>query len=133
MKKMNKTERFTDKEWEKLASLLSDEKSEETDLLSRFMVEDTCNTGKQWKELKDMSSEKEINVDKAWNSVYSRLNEDGLKTNNGPARISFMRSTFMRVAATVVILLTLGTTTVYLNYTGTFSKKITVATDNDQN
>ncbi|MDO9341697.1 MAG: FecR domain-containing protein [Bacteroidales bacterium] len=132
MKKMNKTERFTDKEWEELASLLSDEKSEETDLLSRFMVEDTYNTGKQWKELRDMSSEKEINVDKAWNSVYSRLNENKLKPNNGPVRISFMRSTFMRVAAAAVILLTLGTTTVYLNYTGTFSKKITVATGNDQ-
>jgi ferric-dicitrate binding protein FerR (iron transport regulator) len=131
MKEMNKTERFTDKEWEELASLLSDEKSEETDLLSRFMAED-YNAVKQWKELKNMSSEKEINVDKAWNNVYSRLNEDGLKTNNGPTRISFMRSTFMRVAAAAVILLTLGTTTVYLNYTGTFSKKITVATGNDQ-
>ncbi|MEI8224548.1 MAG: FecR family protein [Bacteroidota bacterium] len=132
MKKMNKTEKFTDKEWEELASLLSDEKSEQTDLLNRFMAEDTYNTGKQWKELKNMSSEKKINVDKAWNNVYSRLNEDGLKTNNGPARISFMRSTFMRVAAMAVILLTLGTTTVYLNYTGTFSKKITIATGNDQ-
>jgi len=132
MKKMNKTEKFTDKEWEELASLLSDEKSEETDLLSRFMAEDTYNTGKQWKELSDMSSEKEINVDKAWNSVYSRLNENILKPNNGPARIRFMRSTFMRVAAAAVILLTLGTTTVYLNYNGTFSKKITIATGNDQ-
>lgn len=132
MKEMKKIERFTDKEWEELASLLSDEKSEQTDLLNRFMAEDTYNTGKQWKELKNMSSEKKINVDKAWNNVYSRLNEDGLKTNNGPARISFMRSTFMRVAAMAVILLTLGTTTVYLNYTGTFSKKITIATGNDQ-
>ena len=132
MKKMNKTEKFTDKEWAELASLLSDEKSEESDLLSRFMAEDTHNTGKQWKELNDMSSEKEINVDKAWNSVYSRLNENKIKPDNGPARISFMRSTFMRVAAVAVILLTLGAITVYMNYNGTFSKKITVATGNDQ-
>jgi hypothetical protein len=90
MKKMNKTEKFTDKEWAELASLLSDEKREETDLLSLFMAEDTHNTGKQWKELNDMSSEKKIDVDKAWNNVYSRLNEDGLKTNNDPARLSFM-------------------------------------------
>src|SRR5450759_2727569 len=132
MKEMKKIERFTDKEWEELASLLSDEKSEQTDLLNRFMAKDIYNTGKQWKELRNMSSEKEINVDKAWNNVYSRLNENGLKTNNGPARISFMRSTFMRVAVVALIILSLGTTVVYLNNTGSFSKKITVATGNEQ-
>jgi transmembrane sensor len=132
MKNMNKTEKYTEKEWEEIASVLSEEKSEENDLLNRFIAEDAYNTGKQWKELRNMNSEKEINVDKAWNNVYSRMNNDGLKTNNGPARISFMRSKFMRVAAAAVILLTLGTTTFYLNYSGTFSKKITVATGNDQ-
>jgi len=132
MKEMKKIERFTDKEWEELALLFSEEKSEQTDLLNRFMAEDIYNTGKQWKELRNMSSEKEINVDKAWNNVYSRLNENGLKTNNGPARISFMRSTFMRVAVVALIILSLGTTVVYLNNTGSFSKKITVATGNEQ-
>ena len=38
MKEMNKIEKFTDKEWEELASLLSDEKGEQTDLLNRFMA-----------------------------------------------------------------------------------------------
>jgi ferric-dicitrate binding protein FerR (iron transport regulator) len=132
MKEMNKIEKFTDKEWEELASLLSDEKIEETDLLNRFMAEDIYNTGKQWKELRNMSSEKEINVDKAWNNVYTRLNENGLKTNNGPARISFMKSTFMRVAAIGLIILSLGITAVYLNNTGAFSKNITLATGYDQ-
>ena len=132
MKEMNKIEKFTDKEWEELASLLSDEKIEETDLLNQFMAEDIYNTGKQWKELRNMSSEKEINVDKAWNNVYTRLNENGLKTNNGPARISFMKSTFMRVAAIGLIILSLGITAVYLHNTGAFSKNITLATGYDQ-
>jgi ferric-dicitrate binding protein FerR (iron transport regulator) len=132
MKEMKKIEKFTDKEWEELASLLSDEKSEHADLLTRFTAEDIYNTGKQWKELRNMTSEKEIDVDKAWNNVYSRLNENGLKTNNGPARISFMRSTFMRVAAVALIILSLGTTVVYLNNNGTFSKKITLATGDEQ-
>ena len=51
---MNKTDRFTDKEWEELASLLSEEKSEQTDLLTRFMDEDIYNTEKQWKELRNI-------------------------------------------------------------------------------
>src|SRR5450759_712940 len=103
MKEMKKIERFTDKEWEELALLFSEEKSEQTDLLNRFMAEDIYNTGKQWKELRNMSSEKEINIDKAWNSVYTRLNQNGLKTNNGPDRMSFMRSTFTRVAAVALV------------------------------
>ncbi|MCX6325690.1 MAG: FecR domain-containing protein [Bacteroidia bacterium] len=125
---MKKIESFTDKEWKELASLLSDEKSEPTDLLNRFMSEDIYNTGKQWKELSNMSSEKKINVDQAWNNVYARLNENGLKTSNSPP----VRNTFMRVAAVALIILSLGLTVVYLNNTVTFSKKITVTAGNDQ-
>jgi transmembrane sensor len=132
MKEMNKIERFTDKEWEELASLLSEEKGEQTDLLNRFMDEDIYNTVKQWKELRNMRSEKEINVDKAWNNVYSRVNELKVNTNNGPAGISSFRSSFMKVAAVALIILSLGITAVYLNSAGIFSRKIYVATGNDQ-
>ena len=38
----------------------------------------------------------------------------------------------MRVAAVALIVLSLGSAAVYLNYTGAFSKKITVATGKDQ-
>jgi transmembrane sensor len=132
MKEMKKIESFTDKDWEEIASLLSEEKIEDTDLLNQFMAEDICNTGKQWKELSNMSSEKEIDVDKAWSNVYSRLNENELQTNYVPVRISFMRSTFIRVAAVALILLGLGITAVYMNNAGVFSKRITLATNNDQ-
>jgi len=129
---MKKTEKYTDREWEELAFLLSEDEGEKTDLLNRFMDEDTLNTVKQWKELKNMSSEKEINVDKAWNNVNSRLNEEGHKTNNSPGGTSIFRSTFIRVAAVALILLSLGLTALYLNNTGTFSKKIILSTGNDQ-
>ncbi len=132
MKEMNKTERFTDKEWEELASLLSEEKGEQTDLLNRFMADDLHNTGKQWKELRDLSVEKEINIDNAWNKVYSKLNAEELQTGNGPARFSLWKSTFIRIAAVALIVLSLGTTAVYLGNNGTFSKKIIAATANDQ-
>jgi transmembrane sensor len=132
MKEMNKKERFSEKEWEELASLLSEEKGEQTDLLNRFIDEDIANTGKQWKALKNMNGEKEINVDKAWKNVYSRMKDNGLKTDNGPARIGFMRSTFMRVAAVALVVLSLSTTAVYLNNSGAFSKKIVLTTGNDQ-
>jgi transmembrane sensor len=132
MKQMSKTEKFNEKEWEELASLLSDEKTEETDLLSRFMAEDVNNTAKQWKELANMSSEKEINVDKAWNNVYNRLTENELITDNGPARVRFMKNTFIRVAAAVLIIIGLSVTAVYMNNSGAFSKRIIMATNSDQ-
>ena len=129
---MKNIERYTDMEWEELASLLSDEKGEQTDLLNRFMAEDVHNTGKHWKELRNMSDEKEINVDKAWDSVHSRLNESGHKTNDGPSIIRFSRSSFMKVAAVALIVLSLGMIAGYLNNPDLFSKKVTIATDSNQ-
>jgi len=132
MKEMNKIERFTDKEWEELASILSEEKGEQPDLLNRFMDGDTSNSGKQWKDLKNMDSKEEINVDNAWNKVYSRLNENELIKNERPARIIFMRPVLMRVAAVALILLCIGSAAVYMNNSGYFSKNITALAGNDQ-
>ena len=129
---MKKIERFTDKEWEELASALSDEKSENIDLLNRFLAGDTNNIGKQWKDLKNMNSKEEINVDNAWNKVYSRLNENDLIISESPARTIFMRPVLMRVAAVALILLSLGSAAIYMNSSGYLSKKITVAAGNDQ-
>jgi transmembrane sensor len=132
MKEMKNTEKFTDREWEEIASLLSDEKGENSELLNRFMNDDTNNTGKQWKELRNMNSGKEIDVDKAWNNVNSMLNENEAKTTTGTARVRFISSRFIRVAATALVLISLGITAAYLNNTGTFSKKIVLATGSDQ-
>jgi len=132
MKKMNKTERFTDKEWEELAKILSDEKGEKTDLLNQFMADDIYKTKEQWKELRSMGSDKEINVDKAWNNVYSRINENKINTKKGTAGIRIMRITLLRVAAVAFIFLCLGAVAVYMNNSGYLSKKITVLTGNDQ-
>jgi len=129
---MKNIEKYSDKEWEELASLLSDEKGEQTDLLNRFIAEDEHNTVKQWKELRDSGGEKKINVDKAWKSVYNRLNKSGMETKNDPAAIRFIRSSFMKVAAVILIVLSLGMVIVYLANPDVLSKKIIIATYNDQ-
>ena len=132
MKEMKNTETFTEKEWEELASMLSEEKGEQKDLLDRFMEGDTNDSGKKWKDLRNMYKKDEIDVDKAWNSVHSRLMENGLKTNESPVRISFVKTTFFRIAAVALILLALGTAAIYLNNSGILIKKITVVALNDQ-
>jgi ferric-dicitrate binding protein FerR (iron transport regulator) len=130
MKEMKKTGTFTDKEWEELASILSGEKGEQTDLLGQFMDADTNNSGKKWKDLKNMNSQEKIDVDKAWNNVHSRLIENGLNISESPVRINFMRTTVLRIAAVALVLLSLGTAVIYMNNSGFLSKKNTVIAGN---
>jgi transmembrane sensor len=116
---MNKTERFTEKEWEELASILSGEKVENNELLNRFEAEDIHKTGEQWRELGNINSERKIDVDSAWSKVTVRMNEHRFRT---------MRSTFIRVAAVALIIIGIGSVTLFLNNSGYLSKKIFVAT-----
>jgi transmembrane sensor len=132
MKEMNNTEKFTDREWEELASLLSDEKVENSELLNRFMSDDINKTGEQWKKLRSMSSDKEINVDKAWESLQSRLKENRLETKESKTGTGSFRITLLRIAAVALILFSLGSLAVYLNNSGSLSKKISVVTGTDQ-
>lgn len=132
MKKMNKTEQFTDKEWEELSSILSGEKEDNGDLFGRFMAEDSHNTIKYWKELREMNTEKEVNVDKAWDKLYARLNENGLITKAPPLERSLKVRTLLRIAAVALILLSIGTGLFYLNDRGIFSRKTVVETAENQ-
>jgi transmembrane sensor len=129
---MNKSEKYTDREWEDLAMLLSDEKKEHSDLLDRFLANDASNTGNQWKELANMGDKEKINVDEAWNKVYSKLGENELLPEYKPVRTVPMRGLFLRVAAVAVIVLSVGSLAVYLNTSGYLSKKISVVTGNEQ-
>jgi len=132
MKKMNNTEKFTDKEWDILASILSGEKAEDPDLIKRFMDEDSQNTADKWKEIKDMKNEKEIDIEKAWKNVSSKLQQADFKTDAGKTRIISMRLTFIRIAAVALILLSVGSVAFFLVSSGALDKKIAYATGNDQ-
>ncbi len=131
---MKKKDIFTDKEWEELASVLSDEKADRTNLLDRFIEGDSGNSGKKWKELKNMNSQEKIDVDKAWNNVHSRMMEYAVKTSQSPVRIRFIRTAVFKIAAVALVLIALGGAAVYMNSSGYLSKRITVtAGDNQKN
>ena len=128
MKEMNYTDNFTDKEWTDLASILSDEKVENTP----FIAEDLHNITDQWKELKNMNSETNIDVEKAWDKVQARIKMDNAQRGIGSVKIRFSGSIFIRIAAVAILLLSLGTIGLYLGTNGTFSRNITFVTGNDQ-
>ena len=132
MKNKLKTGKFTGREWEELASALSGEKSDRSELLGKFDSEGNNNIGEQWKGLRMMNDEKEINVDKAWNNLSSRLSETGSVYEKNPARIIFMRSTLMRIAAVALILLSIGSVLYFTGISDSLSKRITIVTGNDQ-
>lgn len=132
MKEKINSKNFTDREWEELASALSGENNNQPELLSNLTADESNIIEKQWKGLRAMNDEKEIDVDKAWNKVWSRMNEAGdipVKRNSG---IILMRSSFLRIAAAALILLSLGTAALFLSRTDSLSKNIIVATDNNQ-
>ncbi len=126
---MMNTEKFTDRDWEELASSLSEEKGSQSELLAQFLSEDSHDTEKQWKEIRNMSIEKEIDVDKAWDKVYSRFNETGAVAGETSSGIIFIKNNLIKIAAAALILLGLGVTALYLGKTNFPGKKIIVATD----
>jgi transmembrane sensor len=132
MKKMNNSEKFTEKEWEKLASILSGEESDNIELVGRFMADDSQKTGEKWKEIKDMSSEKNIDVDKAWKNVFSKINQSEEVKGSPEIRIIPLRYTLLRIAAVVLALISLGTGAYFVYNSDTFSKKIACSTGSDQ-
>jgi transmembrane sensor len=132
MKRMNNIEKFSDKDWEDLASLISGETDEDKDLLSRFTAEDNHDTIRQWKEIREMNNDREINVDKAWDNLYSRLNENGLISKTPVTRRSFIRTAYFRIAAAVILLMGIGSVLFLLNDQGILSRKTIVATEDNQ-
>jgi len=128
MKVMNNTEKFTEKEWEELAAIFSGEKIENDQLYKRFAADDIYKTEEEWKELENISREKKPDIDKAWSNVYSKLNENGEKAYRRYGRIQLTNSRLMKIAAVALLILSLGSTALYLNNSGYLSKRVSIST-----
>lgn len=129
MKKMKKNMKLSDREWEEMASIFSGEKA---GTLTGSANDDINKTEKQWKDLRNMGSEKQIDVDKAWKNVYSRIQEEGFEESRKPSLTLFRSSAFMRIAAAVLILLGIGAVTVFTNRPALLSNEIAVTSNENQ-
>jgi transmembrane sensor len=129
---MNNKEKYTDKDWEKLASHLSGETTESSDKFGLFRVEDHYGTEKQWNEMGKMGNKKKIDVDKAWNNMYSRIEKNGLLSKTVRIENRFRMRTLIGIAASALIIIGLGTTLLYLTNIGAFSEKIVVAANTNE-
>ncbi len=85
--------------------------------------------GREWEELAKMGGDSNINVDKAWNKIYSRINEPGeIKTG----RLLLPGNNFFRIAAAIILMLGIGLAGLYLSERSVFNKKIIVTTGINQ-
>jgi transmembrane sensor len=133
MKKMKDIEKFSDKDWQYLASVLSGEKSEDNRDPDLSLSEDKYKTENYWKELENMSTNNKINVDKAWINLHSRIeSEIGIKENFNTVN-TFSIYSILKVAAIVIISIGLGWTALYLNNSGVLSRNITASADTQKN
>lgn len=127
---MEDRKKYTDKEWEELASALSGEDSHNPELLKEFMSEDLQKTGDKWKEIKDMSDKMEIDIDKAWENVSSRLNV--AENERGEIHMLTAGRILLRVAAIALLLITIGAGGYYFLNNRSFSNQIVYSTGNDE-
>ncbi|HUX94398.1 MAG TPA: FecR family protein [Bacteroidales bacterium] len=130
MRKTTNSGKFTDKEWEKLASILSGEETENPDLINRFMKDDLHNTGNIWKDIKDMSNIKNIDVEKAWQNVSSKISQTEIESAD--SKVLTLRETLLRIAAAVLVLISIGTGAFYIYHKGAFSTQVAFSTGNDE-
>jgi transmembrane sensor len=129
---MDNTEKYTDRDWEILASQISGETAETADELGRFRDDDNYSTEKQWNKIGIMGNKNRIDVDKAWNNVYSRMKENGLLSETVKIDTRNNLKTFIRIAAVALIIIGFGTTMFYLNRSNDLSGKIVIASGTNE-
>jgi transmembrane sensor len=79
-----------------------------------------------------LADSKEINVDRAWNKVQTRIHEQASVVIMQPERQLFNRSNFIRIAAAILVIIGLGTTAIYIGNTDILSKTVITSTGDDQ-
>jgi ferric-dicitrate binding protein FerR (iron transport regulator) len=129
---MNNIEKYTDKDWEKVASLLSGETTYSSDDLAGFREEDHFGIEKQWKDMGKTGNDRKIDVDKAWISIYSRIEENGLLSKEVTIEKRFRIQTIIGIAASLLIIVGFGLTMFYLNSTGVLTGKIVVSANSGE-
>jgi transmembrane sensor len=129
MKNKNK---HSNRDWKELAAKFSDEKRELSGESGNFSTEDQLNTEKIWRQLGNMNDDKEINVDNAWGDLYSRLKENGLVEKTVRIDERSRPRFLLRIAATLMIIIGLGATFIYLHNSGYLTKDVVISSNADQ-
>ena len=75
---MKKNKTYRDEEWQEIASYLSGEDISTGTATQSFLNSDGKKIEKYFKMIDNSRGEEKVNVDKAWDKLFARINEDGL-------------------------------------------------------
>jgi transmembrane sensor len=123
MKKNNKIEEMTDREWADAAAWLSGEETS-NDVSGRFLISEDGEIMKKWNDLKNTETDN-IDVDKAWNNLNNRIEAEKPVI---PFRRQSLMPAFLRIAAMVIIVAGLG----WLMFEVAAPEKVTVTVAMDE-
>lgn len=87
-------------------------------------------TDRDWEELTGRF--KEINVDKAWDQIHSRISNEGFRAETPRIGERNRRVLFLRVAAGILLLIGLGAGIIYVRNTDVLGNNIVIASGSDQ-
>jgi ferric-dicitrate binding protein FerR (iron transport regulator) len=123
---MKKKKIYNDKEWQEIASCLSGENDNESETVRSFLDDRGLEIKNYWKNMKNSRGEEKVNVDKAWEHLSNRLEED--KLIRSKKEVTFKPAYLLRIAAAVIIMATLTFTGKYIISNHYLSLKSVVAT-----
>ncbi|MCK4630385.1 MAG: FecR domain-containing protein [Bacteroidales bacterium] len=123
---MKKKKIYNDKEWQEIASCLSGENDNESETVRSFLDDRGLEIKNYWKNMKNSRGEEKVNVDKAWEHLSNRLEED--KLIRSKKEVIFKPVYLLRIAAAVIIMATLTFTGKYIISNHYLSLKSVVAT-----
>lgn len=117
---------YNESEWQEIASYLSGENDNESETIGSFLNDKGLKIKNYWENMKNSRGEEKANVDKAWESLLNRLEEDKLIENK--KKLTLIPAYLVRIAAAVLILTTLTFTGKYLISNNYLSSKSVIAT-----
>lgn len=99
---MNNMDKYNERDWEEIASYLSGESSDKSELIQSFIANRGSEIENYWKMIDNNRGDNKVNVDKAWDVLFSRLNDDKLIANDRVKRSVWGQ--LLKVAALVIVL-----------------------------
>ncbi len=108
---MKTNNKYSEREWEEIASYMAGERTDKTDSTDRFLDEQGKLIKKHWTTMEKSKGEY-IDTDKAWISLRKRLEDDGLLQTT--RQLQFRLNPLLKVAAAVIVIVSLAFITRYL-------------------
>jgi ferric-dicitrate binding protein FerR (iron transport regulator) len=124
--------KYSDNDWNELASMLSGESAGKDDLLRQFADGDTRNIPGQWRVLRKVNEQDYIDVEGAWARVSSRLGFSDKEPASGKATERMMRSRYLMLAASILLLLGIASALLLTANKGLLTGKRTISTAGDE-